>query len=79
MVFILAIGAAVYFTTMGVRSHKKKKRALKAQRARKDRLAESVSTVDDITGNPALESLPAYHNESLPAYHIGHLPAYHKD
>ena len=79
MVLVLAIGAAVFFTAKGVHDHKKKKRALKAQRALKYGVAESISVVDDTTGHRALGSLPAYHNESLPAYHNEKLPEYHKE
>jgi hypothetical protein len=78
MVFlILAIGAATYFTAEKVHDHKKKKRAMKAQKAPQNGLNEPALIIDDTTVH-RLENILSYHKKDLPPYHKENLPPYHE-
>lgn len=69
VVLILAVGAAIYFTTKKVRDHKKKKRDLKSQEALQRGLVEPVSIIGDTKIHHPMENLPPYLEENLPPYH----------
>lgn len=65
---VIALSAAVYFTTEKIRERKQKKRELKAQQASNHGLIEQVAMVEGTAHPPDDEELPAYHQEGLPAY-----------
>jgi cell division protein FtsN len=65
---VAVLSAAIYFSAAKVHKHKKNKRALKAQEASESGLVEEPWAIDDSTGHPHTEHLPAYHEERLPFY-----------
>ena len=69
LVLAVAVGAAIVLTSKKIHSRKKKKRALKAQKALQDSLHEGKATIDNATVHRHIDDLPAYHTESLPPYY----------
>lgn len=65
---VIALSAAVYFTTEKIRERKQKKRELKARQVSEHGLVEDVATIDGAAPSHDDEDLPAYQKEGLPAY-----------